>query len=277
MIALVEVIHKNLKELDYDLWIKIVKLYVSNPIDHCYLMNGLLYNPERSDTIFVIKNGVITGYVYAFTIRGGLRIVLWGETSPKHLSSVLDKSTFVIINFQKDAEEIEVEPYLTALVERKYRNPELSYFYDMVTDEERFKPYRAGNVRKLNEADLDAFIEIRKIHGRPVSREEALELIKQRRFYGVYENDKLVGIAGARIKLPEIWIIGNVFVHPDYRGRGYGKAVTSAITEDAVKSGALAYLQVETTNSIAINIYEKLGYRTIRKNPWIFAEKEQYN
>uniref|UniRef100_A0A7C4HDB9 GNAT family N-acetyltransferase n=1 Tax=Staphylothermus marinus TaxID=2280 RepID=A0A7C4HDB9_STAMA len=277
MIALVEVIHKNLKELDYDLWIKIVKLYVSNPIDHCYLMNGLLYNPERSDTIFVIKNGVITGYVYASTIRGGLRIVLWGETSPKHLSSVLDKSTFVIINFQKDAEEIEVEPYLTALVERKYRNPELSYFYDMVTDEERFKPYRAGNVRKLNEADLDAFIEIRKIHGRPVSREEALELIKQRRFYGVYENDKLVGIAGARIKLPEIWIIGNVFVHPDYRGRGYGKAVTSAITEDAVKSGALAYLQVETTNSIAINIYEKLGYRTIRKNPWIFAEKEQYN
>uniref|UniRef100_A0A7J3KFS4 GNAT family N-acetyltransferase n=1 Tax=Staphylothermus marinus TaxID=2280 RepID=A0A7J3KFS4_STAMA len=277
MIALVEVIHKNLKELDYDLWIKIVKLYVSNPIDHCYLMNGLLYNPERSDTIFVIKNGVITGYVYAFTIRGGLRIVLWGETSPKHLSSILDKSTFVIINFQKDAEEIEVEPYLTALVERKYRNPELSYFYDMVTDEERFKPYRAGNVRKLNEADLDAFIEIRKIHGRPVSREEALELIKQRRFYGVYENDKLVGIAGARIKLPEIWIIGNVFVHPDYRGRGYGKAVTSAITEDAVKSGALAYLQVETTNSIAINIYEKLGYRTIRKNPWIFAEKEQYN
>ncbi|MEM4586442.1 MAG: hypothetical protein QXZ39_01745, partial [Desulfurococcaceae archaeon] len=164
MIALVEVIHKNLKELDYDLWIKIVKLYVSNPIDHCYLMNGLLYNPERSNTIFVIKNGVITGYVYAFTIRGGLRIVLWGETSPKHLSSVLDKSTFVIINFQKDAEEIEVEPYLTALVERKYRNPELSYFYDMVTDEERFKPYRAGNVRKLNEADLDAFIEIRKIH-----------------------------------------------------------------------------------------------------------------
>ncbi|MEM1662333.1 MAG: GNAT family N-acetyltransferase [Desulfurococcaceae archaeon] len=277
MIALVEVIHKNLKELDYDLWIKIVKLYVSNPIDHCYLMNGLLYNPERSNTIFVIKNGVITGYVYAFTIRGGLRIVLWGETSPKHLSSVLDKSTFVIINFQKDAEEIEVEPYLTALVERKYRNPELSYFYDMVTDEERFKPYRAGNVRKLNEADLDAFIEIRKIHGRPVSREEALELIKQRRFYGVYENDKLVGIAGARIKLPEIWIIGNVFVHPDYRGRGYGKAVTSAITEDAVKSGALAYLQVENTNSIAINIYEKLGYRTIRKNPWIFAEKEQYN
>jgi len=277
VIALVEVIHKNLKELDYDLWIKIVKLYVSNPIDHCYLMNGLLYNPERSDTIFVIKNGVITGYVYAFTIRGGLRIVLWGETSPKHLSSILDKSTFVIINFQKDAEEIEVEPYLTALVERKYRNPELSYFYDMVTDEERFKPYRAGNVRKLNEADLDAFIEIRKIHGRPVSREEALELIKQRRFYGVYENDKLVGIAGARIKLPEIWIIGNVFVHPDYRGRGYGKAVTSAITEDAVKSGALAYLQVETTNSIAINIYEKLGYRTIRKNPWIFAEKEQYN
>jgi len=277
VIALVEVIHKNLKELDYDLWIKIVKLYVSNPIDHCYLMNGLLYNPERSDTIFVIKNGVITGYVYASTIRGGLRIVLWGETSPKHLSSVLDKSTFVIINFQKDAEEIEVEPYLTALVERKYRNPELSYFYDMVTDEERFKPYRAGNVRKLNEADLDAFIEIRKIHGRPVSREEALELIKQRRFYGVYENDKLVGIAGARIKLPEIWIIGNVFVHPDYRGRGYGKAVTSAITEDAVKSGALAYLQVETTNSIAINIYEKLGYRTIRKNPWIFAEKEQYN
>ncbi|MEM0355819.1 MAG: GNAT family N-acetyltransferase [Desulfurococcaceae archaeon] len=277
MIALVEVIHKNLKELDYDLWIKIVKLYVSNPIDHCYLMNGLLYNPERSNTIFVIKNGVITGYVYAFTIRGGLRIVLWGETSPKHLSSVLDKSTFVIINFQKDAEEIEVEPYLTALVERKYRNPELSYFYDMVTDEERFKPYRAGNVRKLNEADLDAFIEIRKIHGRPVSREEALELIKQRRFYGVYENNKLVGIAGARIKLPEIWIIGNVFVHPDYRGRGYGKAVTSAITEDAVKSGALAYLQVETTNSIAINIYEKLGYRTIRKNPWIFAEKEQYN
>lgn len=244
-----------------------------NPVDHCYLMNGLLYNPDNSDAVFVIKNGVIAGYVYASTIRRGLRIVLWGECSPDCLNMVINGSSFMIINFQREAGEIDVDPYMSVLREKGYYEPELSFFYDMVTDEESFKPYRAGNVTKLTEADVDSFIELRKIQGRTVSREEALEFIKLRRYYGVYENNNLVGIAGARIKLPEVWIIGNVFVHPDYRGRGYGKAVTSAVTEDAVKSGALAYLQVEVNNTIAIGIYEKLGYRIIRKNPWIFAEK----
>lgn len=261
------------EELDRDLWSKIVRLYHNNPVDHCYLLNGLIYSPENSDAIFVLKGGEIIGYIYANRGRRGLRIVSWGETSPELLSTIISESSFLIMNFQKDVSEVVLEPYQKILYDKGYHKQEIGLFYDMITDEDSFKPVETSGVRRLAEKDLDAFIEIRKIQERPISREEALELIKRKLFYGVFDNDTLVGIAGARIKLPEVWIIGNVFVHPDYRGRGYGKAVTSAISRDAVKSGAIAYLQVETDNKVAISIYEKLGYRAIRKNPWIFAEK----
>ena len=60
----------------------------------------------------------------------------------------------------------------------------------------------------------------------------------------------------------------------EYRGKGYAKAVVSALTREAVTSGALAGLHVEEDNEPAIRIYENLGYKIIKTRTWIFAHPQ---
>jgi len=152
------------------------------------------------------------------------------------------------------------------------RGAEVLEFYDMAADERGFKPYSSpAEIRRLSLEDLDSFIALKRVQGRGVSREEAAKMILRGRYYGAYVDGVLAAIAGRYIALPEVWVIGDVYVHPDHRGRGLGKAVTSAITRDAVSSGAVALLHVDTNNTSAINLYKNLGYRILRKRIWIYV------
>ena len=52
-----------------------------------------------------------------------------------------------------------------------------------------------------------------------------------------------------------------IHVHPAYRGRGYGRAICSAILQQGMKKGAgNAYLQVVKGNTPAVNLYHSLGF-----------------
>jgi len=72
----------------------------------------------------------------------------------------------------------------------------------------------------------------------------------------------LVSIACAYLKMPEVWLIGDEFTHPNHGGRGYAKT--------AVASGAKALLHVREDNKPAIKVYEALGYKEISRKQWIF-------
>ena len=53
----------------------------------------------------------------------------------------------------------------------------------------------------------------------------------------------------------------NIATVPAYRGRGYGRAVTSRIVADAVTRGAdLAYLQ---SSEDGYPLYQSMGFRTV--------------
>lgn len=63
--------------------------------------------------------------------------------------------------------------------------------------------------------------------------------------------------------------ITNVATHPDARRQGWGRAVVSALLDEAVKlSLAFVYLEVRVSNSPAIALYQSLGFETVgtRKN-----------
>lgn len=52
-----------------------------------------------------------------------------------------------------------------------------------------------------------------------------------------------------------------IHVHPAYRGRGYGRAICSAILQQGMEKGAdNAYLQVVKGNTPAVNLYRSLGF-----------------
>ncbi|MBI4515932.1 MAG: ribosomal protein S18-alanine N-acetyltransferase [Deltaproteobacteria bacterium] len=61
----------------------------------------------------------------------------------------------------------------------------------------------------------------------------------------------------------------NVAVHPDYRGRGFGRLLVETIIHEARTAGArLVTLEVRRHNAAALRLYRKLGFaeKGVRRN-----------
>ena len=81
-------------------------------------------------------------------------------------------------------------------------------------------------------------------------------------YFGAFTRGRLVAAAGTHIYSAHegVAVLGNVFTHPDFRGRGYGAAVTTAVTESLLPSCKLVVLNVDPANRPARQIYERLGF-----------------
>ena len=82
-------------------------------------------------------------------------------------------------------------------------------------------------------------------------------------FYGVWLGDHLVAAAGTHLVSLTYGVgaVGNVFTHPDYRGRGYATAATSAVVAELLKRGVRdVVLNVGQENRVAMRVYERLGF-----------------
>jgi len=67
----------------------------------------------------------------------------------------------------------------------------------------------------------------------------------------------------------------NVIVYEQFRGKGYGTEICESLLSAAKCLGAhTAYLQVEQANQKAINLYAKLGYKTIYEY-WYRVKREK--
>jgi len=81
-------------------------------------------------------------------------------------------------------------------------------------------------------------------------------------YCGVFEDGRLVSIAGTHVVSEDegVAVVGNVFTHPRYRGRGHATAATSAVTALLLERCPLVVLTVEEGNDSALHVYENLGY-----------------
>ncbi len=99
-------------------------------------------------------------------------------------------------------------------------------------------------------------------------------------YFGIRINGRLVAAAGTHVISREarLAVVGNVLTHVDYRGRGYAKAVTSAVTAELLRYCDQVVLNVRSDNPPAIQAYRRLGYmehcwfeeRLVRRiaSPW---------
>lgn len=66
----------------------------------------------------------------------------------------------------------------------------------------------------------------------------------------------------------------NVAVRKDYRRKGIGKNLISAVMDEAVKRNAKRlFLEVNASNAAAIALYEKSGFRTVYSRPRYYGEE----
>jgi ribosomal protein S18 acetylase RimI-like enzyme len=76
------------------------------------------------------------------------------------------------------------------------------------------------------------------------------------------ETPPLRAVAGTHLVAPTwgVAALGNVYVHPAWRGHGYGALVSSAVTAHLLQRGLLVVLNVDQDNLAAIHLYRQLGY-----------------
>lgn len=80
--------------------------------------------------------------------------------------------------------------------------------------------------------------------------------------------EQVVGYIGSQSSIDETDVM-NVAVHPDWRRRGIGERLITALVEALKFRGSHALLlEVRASNSPAISLYEKLGFQQVglRKN-----------
>ncbi len=81
---------------------------------------------------------------------------------------------------------------------------------------------------------------------------------------GIFEEDRLVAMATTRLQIPGAAEIGNVATHPDYRRKGYGKAVLGTLTRRLLEARRLVFALVHQERVAAIALAEGLGFVKVR-------------
>ena len=263
---------KGLKELDFKVWDALRRLYLSDPLTHCYLMYDLIYELERTDIWSVMDDEGVSSYLLVWRGMGGLGLHIWRYNRILPLKSVLSEAKGKIVLHLYSKEDLKA---LIPLIEDMGLRYEVKWFKDMVVESAHFKPLMERKAVRLNAKEhLVHFLRLKSVQGRELGEEEAMRLIERWRYYGIFEGGELVAIACRYIALPEVWVIGDVYTHPAHRGKGFAKAVTSAITRDALASGASALLHVDRGNTPALRVYERLGYIALRERPWVLLHKK---
>jgi len=156
--------------------------------------------------------------------------------------------------------------YFTGLMEHAMAVAGLFHFrtwvpmWRMTISEADFRPAGAGRVRRLRMDDLPA---LRRLYVYGGGDAFAPYQLEQGVFFGCWDGENLVAVAGTHLVAsePGVAAIGNVFTHPDHRRRGFGAAVTSAVTAELLHRGMTVVLNVAQRNAPAIALYRRLGYR----------------
>ena len=108
---------------------------------------------------------------------------------------------------------------------------------------ERLLPVEVGELNRLYQLGFGAWL--------PSST------IAEGVYYGIRVNGRLVAAAGTHVvsRNARLAVVGNVLTHTEHRGRGYAKAVTSAVTAELLRYCDQVVLNVRSDNPPAIAAY----------------------
>jgi ribosomal protein S18 acetylase RimI-like enzyme len=111
-------------------------------------------------------------------------------------------------------------------------------------------------LRRLGNADVPAMMELAKLTEPGPFRERTFELGN---FYGIFAAERLLAMAGQRMRVPGFVEVSAVCTHPDARGRGYAGVAMREVMRDIIDEGRTAFLHAFDDNP-AVRLYQKLGF-----------------
>ncbi len=115
--------------------------------------------------------------------------------------------------------------------------------------------YKAGDEQAIAEIERQSF-------SSPWSAAAVSESAESGTEFTVLEDSgQIVGYAGIQVIEPEGYIT-NIAILPEFRGRGFGDLLVSAL-KDLAKERSLDFisLEVRESNTVAISLYRKHGFK----------------
>lgn len=91
-------------------------------------------------------------------------------------------------------------------------------------------------------------------------------------FIGIYEQGRLVSMAGERMALEGMREISGICTHPDFTGRGCAGGLTRALIRRHRELGLHSFLHVSVGNTGARRLYEMLGFAAVAVLPMVRIE-----
>jgi predicted GNAT family acetyltransferase len=93
-------------------------------------------------------------------------------------------------------------------------------------------------------------------------------------FFGMYEDDRLVAMAGERLHLNGYTEVSAVCTHPDFAGKGYARALVKIVLNSISKRGEVPFLHVRPNNIRAVALYERLGFKATKSNHLVVVRRQ---
>jgi hypothetical protein len=81
-------------------------------------------------------------------------------------------------------------------------------------------------------------------------------------YLGIRSEGRLVAMAGERLKVPGYTEVSAVCTHPDHTGKGYARVLITELMQRIRERGETPMLHVRADNTRAIELYQRMGYRT---------------
>jgi hypothetical protein len=79
-------------------------------------------------------------------------------------------------------------------------------------------------------------------------------------YYGIFQEEKLVSMAGERLQLPGYTEVSAICTDPEYLGNGYALLLTDFLARRILNEGNIPFLHVKTDNLRAIEVYRRAGF-----------------
>jgi ribosomal protein S18 acetylase RimI-like enzyme len=235
----------------------------SDIVRHVFAVYDIQNEPSRTTTYAAFENRDLKGYILIYLGADVPSVVLECESSvAEELTEYAPKNNFI------------VHTSLDLVTAVQHRFPSEKHYIEdwMLVRRSEARFYKSELVRRLHNDD-----DAEKLAGLLSTRQDRPKRAAKRYFdwiskmpiFGVLVRGKLLSYAGSFLQLPQVWMIGGVFTHPEHRSKGYATLAVSAVTEEALKNSEAAALFVRSDNYPAVKSYRKIGYKKIGEKAWI--------
>jgi ribosomal protein S18 acetylase RimI-like enzyme len=236
-----------------------------DPILHAYALWDLDQHPGRVRFASAVRGGTTVGYLLLWPLGDGATVVHWlgDAVETQALLDHLPPRPLIVVCSEAGGASIE-----------RLRGPTRSHA--VLTElAPRGTPPPAGPrdemVRPLtgdDRARLHAFAERQsdRIGAAYTGIDPLFEPV-----YAGFDDGRIAALARPAVRLPHLWVISGVYVAPDLRNQGWGRAVVRAVMAAADAAGVPTGLFVREDSPAARALYAGLGYRPVARRLWIDA------